>query len=246
MKYFTSSSDTSCPFFKVEGWVNVNVPDLVRFLAEMMHSFGFECSRAGEIGVHHGRFFLLLENMCTDGEGVCDAFDVFEDQYRNLDGSGRGSLSTFKDNVAKYALSPSRVRIFKVDSMDLRTPEWSKERLGRYDIFSIDGSHTALHTCNDLMFAEQHLETGGICIVDDINNISFMGVAEGVSRYLGGGSARLAPFGVGLNKLLLAPVGEQARYFAYLKAKASQLPFPPVQGAPNTTRFHGYDVFRYG
>jgi hypothetical protein len=54
MKYFTSVSDTSCPFFKVEGWVNVNVPDLVLFLVEMMKSHGFECLRAGEIGVHHG------------------------------------------------------------------------------------------------------------------------------------------------------------------------------------------------
>jgi hypothetical protein len=176
--------------------------------------------------------------MCLDGEGACDAFDVFENQYRNLDGSGRGSLSAFKDNVAKHALSPSRVRIFKVDSMDLRTPEWSSERLGRYDIFSIDGSHTALHTCGDLIFAEQHLATGGVCIVDDINNISFMGVAEGVSRYLGGGSARLAPFGVGFNKLLLAPVGDQARYFSYLKARRLQLyPFRRSKALPTQPDF---------
>ena len=130
--------------------------------------------------------------------------------------------------------------------MDLRTPEWSGEQLGIYDIFSIDGSHTALHTCNDLMFVEQHLATGGICIVDDINNISFMGVTEGVSRYLGSGSARLAPFGVGLNKLLLAPVGDHARYFEYLKKESGKLPFPPIQGAPRVTSFHGFNVFRYG
>ncbi len=245
MRYFTHPEDRDSAFFKVEGWVNKYMPEVVRFAVEMMKIYGVQPRSAGEIGVHHGRFFLVLEELC-DEVGYCDAYDVFEDQFRNLDGSGCGSEKKFLANVEAYAKSSNRVRAFKVDSLDLCAGVSLFQRDTTYELFSIDGCHTALHTCSDLKFAERNVAPGGVVIVDDISNMSWMGVLEGVCRYLQGPSPRLAPFGVGLNKLLLTPVGNQSRYFEYFLDNRADLNVPAIEGAPQVTKYFGYSVFRYG
>lgn len=245
MSYFTHAEDAAAPFFKVQGWVNKQMPHVLDFSVQMMEHFGVPVGSVGEIGVHHGRFFLCLEQHAGDG---ChrDAFDVFEDQFRNLDGSGKGSLHRFMENVASYAKNPVHVRTFKVDSIDLRAGCTQYTNDARYSLFSIDGCHTALHTCNDLMFAESALLPGGIVIVDDISNMSWMGVFEGVCRYLSSPCPRLAPFGVGLNKLLLAPIGDHERYFQYFKERRPALTtVTPFTGGPTITALAGSQLVRY-
>ena len=245
MKYFTNSEDKSCPFFQVEGWVNIHMPTLVGFIVRMLEVNKIAINNICEIGVHHGRFFLLLEHLSSREDAFCDALDVFDNQYRNLDGSGRGSLSAFKANIDKYARYPRRVRAFAIDSVETRVHSFGKQLGCSYDLISLDGCHTALHTYNDLLFAETHLNTGGLVFLDDINNLSFMGVAEGVSRYLSSGCARLVPLAAGLNKLLLTPVGDHQRYLDYFVAHKGSIGVPEVVGAPNLTTFHNWRVFRY-
>ncbi len=245
MSYFTHSEDATSPFFKVQGWVNKQMPHVLDFSVKMMRHFGVPVCSIGEIGVHHGRFFLCLEQHAGEG-GHRDAFDVFEDQFRNLDGSGKGSMQRFLENVESYAKSPADVRAFKVDSIDLRAGCTEYRNDTKYSLFSIDGCHTALHTCNDLMFAESALLPGGIVIVDDISNMSWMGVFEGVCRYLSSPCPRLAPFGVGLNKLLMAPIGDQERYFEYFKQhRPSLTTVTPFAGGPTTTTLAGSKLVRY-
>jgi hypothetical protein len=245
MSYFTHSEDLESPFFKVQGWVNKQMPNLLNFSVQMMDHFGISIGSIAEIGVHHGRFFLCLEEHAVEGYNR-DAFDVFEDQYRNLDGSGKGSLQYFIDNIQAYAKCPTLVRAFKVDSIDLRAGCTVYTNDTKYSLFSIDGCHTALHTCNDLMFAESVLVPGGIVIVDDISNMSWMGVFEGVCKYLSSPNPRLAPFAVGLNKLLMAPVGDQQRYFEYFNQHRTSLTsVTPFSGGPIVTSLSGSKVFRY-
>ncbi|MEX0740645.1 MAG: class I SAM-dependent methyltransferase [Pseudohongiella sp.] len=97
-----------------------------------------------------------------------------------------GILKKVLGNVRQYAKYPNRVRKYKVDSIDLAAGVSDYPNDIRYSLFSIDGCHTALHTCNDLIFAERVTSTGGVVIIDDINNISRMGVFEGVCKYLHG------------------------------------------------------------
>ena len=55
-----------------------------------------------EIGVHHGRSFILLALLARAGEKAV-AIDVFEQQELNVDRSGRGDLAQLRENVARFA-----------------------------------------------------------------------------------------------------------------------------------------------
>ena len=86
----------------VEGW-GIDA-DLVRILLALDAAQ----AKAGisgnllEIGVHHGRTFILLALMARPGESSF-AIDLFDDQERNLDHSGEGNRSTFTANMHAHA-----------------------------------------------------------------------------------------------------------------------------------------------
>ena len=80
-----------------------------------------------EIGIHHGKLFLALENIARPGE-ECVAIDVFEKQLHNIDRSGRGDYEKFLDNLNKYAVDPSRVVIKSLDFTSTETRKFFTER----------------------------------------------------------------------------------------------------------------------
>jgi hypothetical protein len=69
-------------------------------------------------------------------------------------------------------------------------------------MFSVDGSHTSLHTWNDIVIAAQQLAPYGVIIVDDFYNSDWPGVQEGVHRLLAS-RLDLKPVMYGDNKLYL-------------------------------------------
>ena len=82
----------------------------------------------GEIGVHHGKLFILLYLMLSCGEKAF-AVDVFDQQHLNVDGSGHGNLTTFRKNIENIAGTMEFVEIFRSSSTDLK---WDniEERIG--------------------------------------------------------------------------------------------------------------------
>ncbi|WP_319455137.1 MULTISPECIES: class I SAM-dependent methyltransferase [unclassified Mycobacterium] len=150
-----------------------------------------------EIGVHHGRLFIgmcLLQR--ADEPSV--AVDLFDDQERNVDNSGRGDLAQFRRNVARWGCSLPVVHAG--DSTQLKAgdvPEMSGARL-----FSVDGGHTASIVRSDMNLATNCLTPGGIVIADDVFNPQWPDVCVGTLDYLREGD--LVPFAVGFNKTLFA------------------------------------------
>lgn len=188
---------TNFPHFdKVEGWLQ---PQALMFTSYYADRFlGGKPFDALEIGVHHGKFFIGIENL-TPLKGRCLAVDVFSDQDKNIDNSGSGSLSMFNENIAKHATSPERVLPIEMDSLDLVPEELGKNRFG---IISIDGGHTTRHTINDLISAQMLLSPAGIVILDDITNQDWTGVMTGAIKFFTSDlSTKLIPFGIGFNKL---------------------------------------------
>ncbi len=196
---------------QVEGWLSP-------LSASMVAHLSLEQVRAGlrgdlcEIGVHHGKLFLVLANATTAGERAF-AVDVFSDQEKNLDRSGAGDRAVFERHLAAFAPG-AQVEIVQESSLDL-------ERLGflrnRFRLMSIDGGHTAAVTENDLRLAQATLLPGGIAVLDDILSSEWTGVITGLASYLTQGGA-LVPFAVVPNKLLLATdMAEAARYRAVLR-----------------------------
>lgn len=81
-------------FQKIEGWCSEALFETINALASC------EINKNGgalEIGVHHGKLFILL-NCIIEKNFRSYAVDVFENQNLNIDNSGHGSLHQFNSN----------------------------------------------------------------------------------------------------------------------------------------------------
>jgi hypothetical protein len=183
-------------FYHVEGWLNISALRFVEYFSDIfLQGAVFD---ALEIGVHHGKLFIGIENLTPQG-CRCLAIDVFSEQEKNIDRSGKGDLDIFRENVAKYCVDPSRVTELAMDSLDIDVQAIGRNRFG---IVSIDGGHTERHTFSDLRTAADLMMPSGIVVLDDILNQDWTGVVSGACAYFASPAAgRLVPFALGFNKL---------------------------------------------
>jgi len=153
-----------------------------------------------EIGIHHGRSFLLLYLLRRAGElGL--AVDLFDAQHENVDQSGRGDSEAFRANFARICGDTTGLRVLAANTLRLTAEDLMREVSGRLRLISVDGGHTREVTRHDLTIARGALEAGGVVILDDFFNEAWPGVAEGTWRFLDAGG-ELVPFASGANKLL--------------------------------------------
>jgi hypothetical protein len=196
-------------FDKVEGWcapVLFYVIDLLD--AATMNKQGGVC----EIGVHHGKFYLLL-NQVSSPDARSYAIDVFDQQVLNVDHSGLGNRAKFEQHLTKYDAHQGRnTTIIAADSTDTGVQLSSLIKPGSIRFFSVDGSHTVEHTIYDLQTANMLTHNEGVVILDDFTNANWLGVMEGAMRFLST-KPTLVPFAVGGNKMLLCKLAYQQAYF---------------------------------
>ncbi len=172
----------------------------------------------GEIGVHHGKLFLVLYLTTAKGEPAF-ACDVFERQDLNLDRSGEGDETAFRRNLKAHAGSDEGLILFARSSFNLR-PEEVIEACGHVRFMSIDGGHTEECAVNELQLADRVLAEAGIAVVDDVFNQEWPGVGAGLARYLlDGYEPRLRPFAISQNKLYLARPDHRERYRHFLQSR---------------------------
>jgi hypothetical protein len=190
----------------VKGWLD-------GFSARLIGAIGGILAEAGrhggvvEIGVHHGRLFILLHLASTGRHDL--AIDVFDDQDLNKDGSGKGDKEIFLRNLRRFGGDPGRVQILQASSLEV-TPAEILGRIGRPALFSIDGGHTAECAINDLRLADATVAEGGVVILDDFFNEYWPEVAVGASTFLRDPQARLRPFAISPGKVYLCRPGEQS------------------------------------
>ena len=183
---------------EVEGWLVDKALLFTKYYVDNYISGGFDSL---EIGVHHGKYFLAIENI-TPVSNRCIAADVFDMQHLNIDNSGKGNREIFENNVNKWALAPQRVTTLQADSMDI---EPSKLGINQFGIISIDGGHTRSHTFHDLKVAQDLLKPDGLIILDDILNQDWCGVITGALDFFDSPYAtRIIPVAIGFNKLFIA------------------------------------------
>ena len=199
-------------FGEVEGWLD---PTTALAMMELL----WEQERNGlsgniaEIGIHHGLSFLAL----TAGAAPDDtlyAIDLFDDQGRNVDGSGQGNERVFRRNLDRF-FPNARVEIVRGSSLLLRGKE-AEHGLAMLRFLSIDGGHTREITLNDLRIAEKALAPHGIACVDDIYSSHWPGVISAVCDFLRG-EHQLVPFCFLPNKLFLCRPSFAERYTAFLR-----------------------------
>lgn len=194
----------------IDGWMSPVHHKIVKYLSDEQFKLGIR-GLIGEIGVHHGKFFFSLATNLDSSEYAV-AFDVFEDQQYNVDGSGKGSLKKFMKHAKAIGFPKHSIKIEKGDS-NLITQERLKDLSWfSYRMFSVDGGHTRETTINDLFLAESVLHKKGFVILDDFINSDWLGVLDGFSVYTNRCNSDLRPFLWLNNKLYLASKSQHAMY----------------------------------
>lgn len=184
--------------------------------------------RVMEIGVHHGQFFIGM-NQLANSQSY--AIDVFDKQEFNIDRSGKGDLHQFIKNMEMYdhANRGKNVEIIQGDSLDSRT----FENVEPCCYISVDGGHTPSHVVNDLTMAQQCMEHSGIIIVDDYFNHWWPSVTEGIVKFLMT-TPKIIPFCTSPNKMWFCNLTYRDQYIKHVST---------VQHYGQTpTAFFGYPI----
>ncbi len=172
----------------------------------------------GEIGVHHGKLFILLALGRRPNEAAF-AIDVFGDQHLNTDDSGAGDRGIFVANTRRWLGTASgRLNILQRSSLEVRPAE-ILDSSGHVRMASIDGGHTEACVINDLMLMQSVLAPRGVVILDDHFNEFWPEVSSGVARYLLDPASRLRPFAITPNKTYFAAAEDVAFYRRSLRSR---------------------------
>ncbi len=218
----------------VQGWLEPQVLDVVRTLADAQRAAGVS-GPVAEIGVHHGQLFIALQLVNEPGLPAV-AIDVFGDQERNIDGSGRGDLVRFEANVRRWA-DWDAVVVHQADSTTLTGDDVRELAGGPVLLFSVDGGHTEETVLTDLRTAEGAVAGGGIVIADDVFNPEWPSVSVGTVRYLDTDPG-LVPFAIGFNKVFFTDEPHTAPYREAVRRAYAHT----WRTAHKTSEFHGSEV----
>ncbi len=180
-----------------------------------------------EIGVHHGRLFVLLQ-LLTVGPSV--AVDLFDSQEENTDGSGCGSLQSLRENLTRFG-ELARLRVIARNSLQVTAAEITSS--GPVRLFSVDGGHTAECTHNDLRLACEATRDGSLVILDDYFNPHWPAVSEGANQFMAE-KPDLYPVYIGANKFIFAR-GDASPYHGILPGAKSRVFGHPVTIAHDTS-----------
>lgn len=185
-------------YASVEGWLNGTAAQLYLTMGSIQRALevrGPVC----EIGVHHGRTFVLL-HLLTKVDELSVAYDLYELQDPAIGTERKRRLVA---NVAQHGGEMTTVRVITTDSLDLTRARVLADCGGEPRIFSIDGARTAAATNHDLALAAQSLCEGGIVSVTDHFSEVWPEVSEGVNQFMVA-RGELHPVAIGGNKYFFA------------------------------------------
>jgi hypothetical protein len=197
----------------VKGWLEPGAAQAITLLSKEQQNAN-QSGPVAEIGVHHGKLFILLYLLSSKND-LAVAIDLFSHQDLNVEGSGAGDLKRFKRNLNRHA-DTSRLVIHEGDSTKLTAERLLELGHGPFSLVSIDGGHTAEITAHDLATAEGAIGRGGIIILDDCFNEAWPGVSEGVNRYFSE-LRSIIPFGIGAGKTFFCHREFAQRYASVLR-----------------------------
>jgi hypothetical protein len=181
----------------VEGWLAPESAQAIACLAETQIELG-QTGGVGEIGIHHGKLFLLLYLSMQPNERSF-ALDVFGNQALNKHASGEGDQDIFLRNLLRVGGDRARVTVFAQDSGSVGAADLVKA-VGPMRMMSVDGGHTEDITYNDMALAEAALQPPGILVLDDVYNERWPAVATGAFRFVLEPGHQLRPFAISPNK----------------------------------------------
>ena len=199
---------------KVHGWLQRVDAEIIGAIFEAQAEQTIQGSCV-EIGVHHGKSFIPL-CMALEGNEQALCIDVFEDQSKNKDASGKGNRDVFLKNLAWLNIEFDEANIIQASSEEV-TPEQILDKVGPVRMFSVDGGHWSSIVQNDLRLAEVTLAAGGVIALDDYCRAEWPDVTYGYTLWQAATESDIVPFAIGSNKLFLCRKGFAERYQKALK-----------------------------
>lgn len=199
---------------RVAGWLHDLDAQIIRSLGRYQSEHG-SVGGTAEIGVYHGRLFILLCLLLHTGERAV-AIDTFEADPAS-GGLAFGDRAHFEANLANCVGTAEFVRIIQRSS-DVVSSEEIIEAVTKIRLFSVDGLHSRVMVESDLALADRCLSDQGIVIVDDCFNPITPGVSDGMHDYFQT-SPELVPFAISLNKVFLCRPPLATEYRAGIKRR---------------------------
>jgi hypothetical protein len=184
---------------RVHGWLLPEAARCIVCLDDAQRRNGVRGSVA-EIGVHHGKLFILLCLLRNEGE-IAVGYDLFGRQDQNIDASGKGALEVLRDHLQHMNVDASGVKLITANSLDLTAAGVLGDSESPVRLFSIDGGHTADITRNDLSIAAEAIADDGVIILDDFFNEAWPGVSTGTAQFFRDNPQKLVPFAILGNKV---------------------------------------------
>lgn len=238
----------------VDGWCGIINSYFALLLTHYQHQRGIFGS-IGEIGVHHGKFFISLAHTAASEPVaeqlfVCDLFGRL--QHLNIDKSGKGDRPVFERNLQHYGIGHSDVIVHEGSSLDLSQDKIDSLSPGLlpFRMFSVDGGHTFRNALADIQLSACIIADGGVIALDDIfQSDSIQNAMEHIVKF--GLCPDLRPFLVLDNKLWLTTASHLEDYIKFaldtflpiVKADADLQPQPQVMFAPTIApRIFGNNV----
>ncbi|KAJ3279889.1 hypothetical protein HK104_001091 [Borealophlyctis nickersoniae] len=99
------------------GWLRPESAWAAQLLSSFQESIGV-CGGIGEIGVHHGKLTIGLAHT-LNGHHRGLALDLFDDQSKNVDNSGKGDKDIFLKNLARFGVAEQVLNIVQGSSMEV-------------------------------------------------------------------------------------------------------------------------------
>lgn len=197
----TMAKYVSKHMYSVNGYLRSWDATLMRVLLRLQESRSVGGNLC-EIGVHHGRLFLLLALARRHGETAI-AIDLFEDDEINRNSVQAKRRGALQRNASRLNISLTDNEIWKQSSLDLSADLLLTRAGGPVRFFSIDGGHMYQHVASDLQLARHCVVPEGIIAVDDFFCAIWPEVSAATVDFIRNNPA-LAPVFITPNKLYLA------------------------------------------
>lgn len=162
-----------------------------------------------EIGVHHGRLFLMLALARRQGERSL-AIDLFEDDAINSGTVHAGRDRALLVNARRFGVGLSDEEIYKTSSLDIKAQDILERTTGGVRFFSVDGCHSYRGVEHDLRLVEQTLTPEGVIAIDDFFSRSWPDVSFATGAFLRH-TDKLVPFAI-TSKLYVSAPAEAEKY----------------------------------
>jgi hypothetical protein len=194
---------------RVSGWLSIIDAEIIASLLDRQNQSSIYGAVA-EIGVHHGKLFVLLCLGRKIGEkSYC--IDVFGDQHLNEDKSGCGDREAFENTLRSHHLLDDRV-VIDGRSSEIVAPRDLLDSVGPVRLFSVDGGHWTDIVKSDLSLAEEVLADRGVIALDDFHRAEWPNVSEAYFKWFDTRKKPIVPFAIGFNKLYLCHTSDVGFY----------------------------------